>query len=78
MMTRSPLKIPCLTDRYWVTFPDLNGRNLARTLATVRANPPRLPLPNVEALGPERRLQFEIDNVVKCIAFSRDRLGLAA
>ncbi len=77
MMTRSPLKIPCLADRYWLTFPDLNGRNLARTLAMVRANPPRRPLPNVEALGPEGRLQLEIDNVVKCIAFSRDRLGLA-
>ena len=28
MITRDPLKIPCLTDRYWSTFPDLPGRHL--------------------------------------------------
>ncbi|MCC7176317.1 MAG: hypothetical protein IT159_14090 [Bryobacterales bacterium] len=78
MMTRSPLKIPCLTGRYWVTFDGINGRNLARTLAMVRANPPRRPLPDVGALSPEARLQLEIDNAVKCIVCSRDRLGLAA
>jgi hypothetical protein len=76
MMTRSPLKIPCLTERYWITFPEINGRSLARTLAMVRANPPRRPLPNVEALGPEARLQLEIDNVAKCLAYARERLGL--
>jgi len=25
MSTRDPLRIPCLTDKYWVTFPDRNG-----------------------------------------------------
>ena len=34
MITRDPLKIPCLTDGYWATFPDRSGRNLARTLQT--------------------------------------------
>ena len=26
MATRDPLKIPCLTDGYWVTFPRTPGR----------------------------------------------------
>ena len=26
MITRDPLKVPCLTDRYWATFADLPGR----------------------------------------------------
>ncbi len=29
MITRDPLKVPCLTDGYWVTFPDLPGRHVA-------------------------------------------------
>jgi hypothetical protein len=77
MMTRSPLKIPCLTEPYWATFPDRGGKDLARTLALVRANPSRRPLPNVEALSSEDRLQLEIDNVRSCLQYSREKLGLA-
>src|SRR6202007_353381 len=36
MITRDPLKVPCLTDKYWVTFPERNGRYLARTLKLVQ------------------------------------------
>jgi hypothetical protein len=77
MYTRSPLKIPCLTQKYWVTFSERNGRFLARTIATVKANPARRPLPKVEALRPEERLQLEVDNVKRCLAYARDRLGLS-
>ena len=44
MITRDPLKVPCLTDRYWATFADLPGRHLARTLSLVRSHL-RDPLP---------------------------------
>src|SRR5262249_18069033 len=36
MITRDPLKVPCLAPKYWATFADLPGRHLARTLALVR------------------------------------------
>jgi len=32
MITRDPLKVPCLTDEYWASFPERNGLCLARTL----------------------------------------------
>ena len=38
MITRDPLKVPCLTDPYWVTFGELPGRELARRLASVKRN----------------------------------------
>jgi sugar phosphate isomerase/epimerase len=76
MMTRSPLKIPCLTPGYWVTFPDRRGVDLARALDLVRSHPPRRPLPNVEALSADTRLHLEIDNVKKCLAFASQQLGL--
>src|SRR5262249_26977588 len=44
MITRDPLKVPCLTDRYWATFENLPGRHLARTLAMVRKHAAKKPL----------------------------------
>lgn len=78
MITRDPLKIPCLTEKYWVTFPDRNGRYLARTLAMVRANRPRRPLPTLSSLDAGGRLQLEIDNVRRSLDYARDELGLVA
>jgi 3-oxoisoapionate decarboxylase len=36
LITRDPLKVPCLTDKYWATFATTPGRDLARTLLLVR------------------------------------------
>jgi hypothetical protein len=33
MITRDPLEVPCLTDKYWATFDDVNGICLARLLS---------------------------------------------
>jgi hypothetical protein len=76
MMTRSPLKIPCLTSKYWVTFPDRGGARLARALRLVRANKPRQRLPQVESLAPAARVKLEEDNVRRCLDYARQQLGL--
>ena len=39
MATRDPLKIPCLTDRYWSTFPDRKATHLDAALALVKQHP---------------------------------------
>ena len=76
MITRDPLKIPCLTGKYWATMGSVPGRDLARTLAAVRANTPKEPLPRVAHLSQEERLKLEDDNVKKCLAYARSRLDL--
>ncbi len=76
MITRDPLRVPCLTERYWATFPERNGRYLARTLAMARTNKPKKPLPRVAGLDPEAALRLEMEHVERCIAYARDRLGL--
>jgi sugar phosphate isomerase/epimerase len=76
MITRDPLKIPCLQDRYWATFPELPGRALARSLRFVRSRKRAGPLPKVSPLSPEKRIQEEDRNVEKCLAYGRDQLGL--
>jgi hypothetical protein len=76
MLTRNPLSIACLAEKYWATFPDRNGVFLARTLRAVRANTPRQPLVWVDKLSAAAKLQFEQDNVGQCVEYARDQLGL--
>jgi sugar phosphate isomerase/epimerase len=47
MATRDPLRIPCRTDGYWSTFPERKAMRLDATLALVKANPPKGPVPAV-------------------------------
>jgi sugar phosphate isomerase/epimerase len=75
MMTRDPLKIPCLTDRYWVAMGDVPGRNLARTLRTVQTRGRREPLPRISHLPLPEQVQIEDANVRKCLAYAADLVG---
>jgi sugar phosphate isomerase/epimerase len=76
MITRDPLKVPCLTRSYWATFETLPGRHLADTLALVRKHAPKQPLPRVSDLPAEKRLETEDQNVRRCLSFAREWLGL--
>jgi sugar phosphate isomerase/epimerase len=76
MITRDPLKVPCLTPKYWTTLDAISGRELARALTLVRVNAPKQPLPGIAGLSLDEKLRWEDDNVRKSFAFARDRLGL--
>lgn len=77
MITRNPLKVPCLTDKYWATFPDRNGKYLADTLRMVNEAAGRLQhLPHVDSESREGLLQLEEENVKQCLYYSRTRLGV--
>ncbi|HJT43997.1 MAG TPA: sugar phosphate isomerase/epimerase [Rhizomicrobium sp.] len=75
MITRDPLKVPVLTDKYWVTWPDRSGKYLASTLRLVSANQSKKPLPVVSNLSPEQQLQAEEDNNRRCFAWARKALA---
>jgi sugar phosphate isomerase/epimerase len=76
MITRNPLRIPCLTDKYWATFPERSGKLLSRTLRMVRSAKPRPPLPRIDGLDSGARFRLEEDNVRKCLDYAREELGL--
>ena len=76
LITRDPLKIPCLTEKYWATFEGVSGRDLARTLRTVRAGASAEPLPRVSQLSAEEQIAREQQNVEKSLSYARDHLGL--
>lgn len=76
MITRDPLQVPCLTDGYWVTFGELPARELARSLASVKRNQSRTPLPQVTGKDARQRVEFEEENIRRSFAFARAKLGL--
>jgi sugar phosphate isomerase/epimerase len=76
MITRDPLRVPCLADGYWATFAELPGRDLARTLTSVRRHAPKGDLPRVAKLSEADQLAAEDANVRRSFAHSREHLGL--
>jgi sugar phosphate isomerase/epimerase len=76
MITRDPLRIPCLTSRYWATLEEISGRRLAEMLALVRARAPRQGLPRLSDVPQARRVEREEDNVRQCLRYAREMLGL--
>ena len=80
MITRDPLKIPVYTPKYWATFDDslspLPGRDLAKTLAMVRKNKPKPPLPHISGLNADAQVKLEDECNRKCIDWARKNLDL--
>ncbi|MDQ3290178.1 MAG: sugar phosphate isomerase/epimerase, partial [Bacteroidota bacterium] len=76
MITRDPLEIPCLKDDYWATFTGVSGIDLARTLRMVRQHKFASGLPRVSQLTSEERLAEEENNILACLAYSNNKLGL--
>jgi sugar phosphate isomerase/epimerase len=76
MITRNPLKIPCLTDRYWQTMQSAPAQRLASALAFVRRTASSRPLPSVEGLSRGQHLALEEENVKKSLACAAQKLGL--
>ena len=75
MITRDPLRIPCLSEKYWTTFPDKPGSQLAAMLATVR-NRSAAKLPSVSDKSTEAALAYEEENVLKSLRYGGEKLGL--
>lgn len=76
MITRDPLPIPCLTEGYWASMPDVPAPVLARALRMVREKAGPRPLPRITGLPVEEQLRVEEENIVRSLAHAAGRLGL--
>lgn len=76
MITRDPLKIPCLTAKYWETMPSVTGRELAGALQRVRKYAWKKPLPRISGLAEREQLRIEEENVKESLKDAQKRLGL--
>lgn len=68
MITRDPLKVPCLTDRYWATFPDARATQLAHALHLVQQHSQKLP--RVMQLPRPELLRVMEENNKACLAYN--------
>ena len=76
MITRDPLEIPCLKNDYWASFNGVPGSELARTIRMVKANKYRSALPRLSHRSIEDRLEVEENNILECLKYSKEELGL--
>ncbi len=77
MATRDPLRVPCLTDSYFATFPERKAARLDGMMEWVKANPPRQPPPSVSGKKLEEVLAEEERNNRECLGWMRKNLGAA-
>ena len=75
MITRDPLKVPVLTDKYWATWPERSGKFLAETIRLVNANQSKKPLPILSTLPAEAQLKAEEENNRRCFAWAKSALA---
>ncbi|RCR65937.1 sugar phosphate isomerase/epimerase family protein [Larkinella punicea] len=76
MITRDPLEIPCRKDAYWETFGGIPRTDMDRTLRMVKQHTYKPALPKVSQLSAEERLAVEEKNIVSCLSYSSNKLGL--
>ena len=72
MMTRDPLLIPCLTDKYWATLDQVPARELARTLAFAGTRARKEPLIIVTKQPADEQLALEEANVRESLRYARE------
>lgn len=75
LITRDPLQVPCLSEKYWATLAEVPGTDLARTLRTVRQHA-QTPLARVSELTPADRAEVEEQNIRQSLAYARTELRL--
>lgn len=75
LITRDPLKVTCLTDRFWATMPQVSGADLARTLRFVREHPAKT-LQEIGSLSLEKQVKLEDANIAASLKYAREVLGI--
>jgi 3-oxoisoapionate decarboxylase len=76
MITRDPLRVPYLEDRYWATYERRDRKREDAFRETVLSKASRDPLPRITGLTPEQMLAAEDDNVRACVAYAKGTFGL--
>ena len=69
MITRNPLPVPCLTEKYWKTFPDRGGE-FGANAGMVRSRENQRKLPSLAGLDRAAQLRLEDDNVRRCLQYA--------
>lgn len=77
MITRDPLKIPCLTPAYWATFESISRGELVDFLHQIRTHASQEALPRISGKTADEQLALEIENNRTSVAFAKKNYGFS-
>lgn len=75
MITRDPLKVPCLTEAYWATFDQIGAVELAEFLHAIRGHKSGVALPRVSQQPSDVQLALEVENNRSCLLRAKEKYG---
>ncbi len=75
MITRDPLKIPCLTEKYWATFDKISATELAVFLKSIRKQKSKDPLAIITDKPIDKQLNLEVTNNRTSLDYAKEHLG---
>lgn len=77
LITRDPLKIPCLRENYWTTLDGLKARQLGSTLAMLKARGSKKEFPLITKLNAAEQVRAERENIERSFRYAADNLGFS-
>ncbi|SDD94782.1 Sugar phosphate isomerase/epimerase [Pricia antarctica] len=75
MITRDPLKIPCLTKKYWTTFDQISAPDFAVYLNQIRNQKSEKTLPVLSDKPTDEQLRIEMENNRTCLNYAKANYG---
>jgi sugar phosphate isomerase/epimerase len=76
MITRDPLRVPYLDDKYWASFEKRDEARIEKFKSQVLSKSSSKPLPKISGMSSARMLATEDDNIRRCVSYSKRTLGL--
>jgi 3-oxoisoapionate decarboxylase len=76
MITRDPLQVPYLDDKYWATYEKRDNSRIEKFKSQVLNKASLKPLPKISGTSSARMLAIEDDNIRRCVSYSKRTLGL--
>ncbi len=76
MITRDPLKVPYLDDKYWASHEKRDTAKIEKFKTTLLSKASSTPLPKISGMSSQRMLAVEDDNIRRCVAYAKRTLGM--
>lgn len=77
MITRDPLEVPVLTDKYWATFDKISAAELARFLTKIKKHKTETSLPRVSKKSVIDQVALEVENNRSSLVYARKHYGFS-
>jgi len=76
MITRDPLRVPYLDEKYWASYVKRDAVRIDRFKSKILSQASAKPLPRISGMSSTKMLAVEDDNIRRCVSYSKRTLGL--